>query len=452
MNRTCSRWTMLVGLLATACGDGTDDPPPAAHSETLTYWQDMVPLFEDHCLQCHRDGGIAPFRLDDYATARDLSKAIAHATQERSMPPWSMTSDGSCGEFADSLALSDTQIQRISDWVSAGAPEGTPRPLQVPDLPGLSDARVYRTPPFVPQIQGGELAEYDEYRCFQLDSEQTSTGFITGYDVLPGRPEIVHHVVLFVVDPEAPADLTEDGRTNRERLRALDDESPDRDGWPCLGAAGDGVAVKATPVIWAPGQGVVDYPNESGVPLSPTDKIIIQVHYNLADFDDLGNSDQTSVRLRIVPEVKNVGLFALPDPFLGSLFDGEPASLPARQASAIYQWTASLREIGLDFAPEAELVGIMPHMHERGRSYHMQIQPKNKPEQCGAEIQHWDFHWQRMYFYADPLTLSAEDLISVTCNYDTSDSPTPILPGWGTRNEMCLATLYFTVPRNVFEH
>jgi hypothetical protein len=61
-------------------------------------------------------------------------------------------------------------------------------------------------------------------------------------------------------------------------------------------------------------------------------------------------------------------------------------------------------------------------------------------------VQHWDFHWQRMYFYQEPLTVTQDSRISVTCDYDTSDVKTPVKPGWGTRNEMCLATLYFTVP------
>jgi hypothetical protein len=62
------------------------------------------------------------------------------------------------------------------------------------------------------------------------------------------------------------------------------------------------------------------------------------------------------------------------------------------------------------------------------------------------DVQNWDFHWQRMYFYAQPLAMSAGSRIEVTCDYDTSAETEPVLPGWGTRNEMCLATMYFTMP------
>jgi hypothetical protein len=51
-----------------------------------------------------------------------------------------------------------------------------------------------------------------------------------------------------------------------------------------------------------------------------------------------------------------------------------------------------------------------------------------------------------MYFYAEPLAVDSASRIEVTCDYDTSGDSAPVLPGWGTRNEMCLATMYFTIP------
>jgi hypothetical protein len=39
----------------------------------------------------------------------------------------------------------------------------------------------------------------------------------------------------------------------------------------------------------------------------------------------------------------------------------------------------------------------------------------------------------------------------VTCDYDTRSVKDPVLPGWGTSNEMCLATLYFTAPASSFQ-
>src|SRR5262245_10203306 len=97
--RAFLRPTLL--LILAACSSGTDgavEPGP----EELTYFQDIAPLMAERCLQCHVAGGIAPFPLDDYDHVRPRGAMIEHVTRERTMPPWSATSDGSCGEIANS--------------------------------------------------------------------------------------------------------------------------------------------------------------------------------------------------------------------------------------------------------------------------------------------------------------------------------------------------------------
>ena len=417
-------------------------------SASLTYWQDMVPIFEAHCLQCHQQGGSAPFRLDEYAEAKKKAPLIRHSVRTRAMPPWDVTSDGTCGVFQHSLALSEEQIGKVAAWVDTGASEGSPATVRLPALDGLNSAKDYATPIYSPVIQGGALAEADDYRCFLLDADLTSQGFITGYDVVPGTAEIVHHVVLSLVDPDAPGEMPAPaGTTNREVIEKLDQESPERLGWPCFGLAGDGVAVSAVPVVWAPGQGAVKFPGDSGVPISPQQKVVVQVHYNLSDPAQRGKSDSTRVRLQIVPSVENVGVFALPDPLLESLYAPKPDALEPGKPSVLYTWKRTLRELGVDMLPELKLWGVMPHMHERGQKYQMRVKTSAAaPAQCAADVQSWDFHWQRMYFYQTPWQLSADAEVEVTCDYDTSSDTVPVTPGWGTRNEMCLATLYLTVP------
>lgn len=463
-------WWALLALGALACGDDDGNDLPAADAAVpvldaasgeagaspaidpstaaLTYYQDMVPIFEKHCLQCHQQGGIAPFRLDDYAEAKKRAAVIAHSTKTRDMPPWDITSNGSCSTFQHSLALDDAQIQRVAQWAESGAAQGTPGPVRVPALDTLADAKDYTTPEYLPAIQGGALAEADDYRCFLIEPSVTGQSFITGYDVLPGMDEIVHHVVVSIVDPDAPAEMPAGaGTTNGQVMAQLDAESPDRLGWPCFGLAGDGVAVSSVPVTWAPGQGVVRFPNESGVPLSPKHKLVVQMHYNLADPAQRGKSDSSKVRLQLASQVKNVGVFSLIDPLLDSLYKPQPDVLEPAKSSVLYTWKRGMKEVGLDKLPGIELWGVMPHMHERGHKYQMRLKPNAASSmQCAADVQRWDFHWQRMYFYEKPWMLTPDAEFEVTCDFDTSDATAPVTPGWGTRNEMCLATLYLTVP------
>ncbi|HKP60255.1 MAG TPA: hypothetical protein VJV78_26200 [Polyangiales bacterium] len=458
MNRPFLRLALACFcVLLACCGDDFPSPeavrePDTGSDSAPTYWGDMAPLFAQRCMRCHSDGGIAPFRLDDYAQAKSFATLIEHVTRERIMPPWSVTSDGSCGDFANSEALSDAEIERISRWVRGGTPEGKKRAIERPAPPSLAYAYELSTPDFLPKVQGGELAENDEYRCFALDAPSDTPTFITGYEVVPGAPEIVHHVVMLLIDPDAETELDEGPqRTNAEQMRALDDESPDRLGWPCFGQAGDGISVAAAPVVWAPGQGVVLYPNKSGVLIRPNYKLVVQVHYNLADEKNRGKRDQTKLRLQLARKVENAGVFVLQDLLLDTLFQGKPATIPAGQRSTLYDWSSTGEEMGIGQLPEAQLYGVMPHMHQLGHKYTMTLRQKGGPEQCAAQVDNWDFHWQRMYFYEKPWTVRADSELSVTCDYDTSSVTGPVKPGWGTRNEMCLATLYFTVPVGALE-
>ena len=86
----------------------------------------------------------------------------------------------------------------------------------------------------------------DDYRCFLLDPHLTRDTWLTGTNVLPGNPAVVHHVILFRV----PADKVAEAES-------LDAETPDP-GWTCFG--GSGLAGEFTNIddaswlgAWAPG-------------------------------------------------------------------------------------------------------------------------------------------------------------------------------------------------------
>jgi hypothetical protein len=42
--------------------------------------------------------------------------------------------------------------------------------------------------------------------------------------------------------------------------------------------------------------------------------------------------------------------------------------------------------------------------------------------------------------------MAGTSLLQATCEYDTSADTAPVLPGWGTRNEMCLTVLMVALP------
>lgn len=415
-------------------------------SRHLTYWQDVVPIVEQKCMGCHQPGGIAPFSMGSYAEIKTWAPSIASAVSGGIMPPYYIKHDGTCGAFDDSSTLTAAEAQTLIDWGNGSADEGTPGQIVVPPLPHLTGGTSYQTPVFAPVAQGTDIALYDEYRCFLIDTGLPQDAFVTGYEVTPGNASIVHHILGFAVDPNALGDT---GEPNSVIMQRLHDASPDRDGWPCFGAAGDSVKVAGVPVEWAPGQGVVNYPDGMGFQMKSTYQLVVQVHYNLADPQSAGQHDSSTVSIRYAPSVDRKLVFFLPDGFLDTLRAGNPDALPPGQASTSYHWHQTAAQVGIPATvPYLDLVAVLPHMHTRGIGQEMDIGSGSGTSICGSQLTRWDFHWQKFYFYKPGSypQLTPSSTFDVTCTYDTSAETAPVLPGWGTRNEMCLTVLMAALP------
>lgn len=111
-------------------------------------------------------------------------------------------------------------------------------------------------------------------------------------------------------------------------------------------------------------------------------------------------------------------------------------------------WEAKLSNFGLSELPYVDLVGVLPHMHQRGHRSKLEL-VKTGGDVCLAEIKQWDFHWQNFYFQNTPVRLTGESTLRTTCDFDTSGSATPLLPSWGSRNEMCLEVMMMALPPGI---
>jgi hypothetical protein len=437
-------------LFAAACTSSGTTSSTSSTSAALTFWGDVAPIFNDKCVKCHQAGGIGPFRLDNYEEAKRNAPGIIAQTGAKLMPPFLVTHDGSCGQFEDSETLSADQIAKIQAWASGDKAEGTKVTLTLPPTPHLETGTDYTTPTLMPVAEGTQLAEFDEYRCFAMDAKLAGNQFITGYEVTPGNPAIVHHALAFVIDP---AKVTKSGKTNAEVIQALDaganSADANRIGWPCFGLAGDGVEIESVPASWAPGQGPVRFPDKMGVPQKKSDLLVIQIHYNLADPMHRGEADSTTVRFSYADTVERKLVFLMDDGLLETLGKMPPDTIPPGMAAAPYSWKKSMSELGLAQLPFVDLVGIMPHMHQRGHKNKFEILGGDGTPTCQARVESWNFSWQKFYFYETAPRLDAHAGIQVSCEYDTSKDAMPVLPGWGTRNEMCLDVMMLAFPPGI---
>src|SRR5687767_6674492 len=113
----------LYGLVAGIAVLVAVDPALAAQ-RPITFTETIAPILYQHCVPCHRPGGIGPFSLIDYSEVHARADLIAAVTKRRSMPPWKPTAP--VGEFQGERRLTATQIDLIARWSAAGGPEGPP--------------------------------------------------------------------------------------------------------------------------------------------------------------------------------------------------------------------------------------------------------------------------------------------------------------------------------------
>src|SRR5579864_7922250 len=85
----------------------------------VTFYRDVLPIFQQRCQQCHRAGEVGPMPLVTYDHARPWAKAIKQAVLTRKMPPWNVA--GGTGKYRNDPSLSPQEIETLVAWVDSGA-------------------------------------------------------------------------------------------------------------------------------------------------------------------------------------------------------------------------------------------------------------------------------------------------------------------------------------------
>lgn len=385
------RSLLLLPLLALIACDNAP-PPDCVPSEEA--WNTSVgALVEEHCGTCHGETPAfgAPFTLTDYRAitrGREGLRRVdwmVHQVAEGIMPPPS----------AQQPALSDRD--RIAEWASCGA-------VRVDDPVGLDANRpVFESPASPPtglteiDLTADALVigpdETDRYVDIDFSSIVEEDVFIRRFDVIIDDSRVIHHFTLRRGDPGSPGGF--------EYLYA-----------------------------WAPGTGAFEFP-EGGVRLRPTDTLRLQIHYNNgAGYDDV--QDSSGVKLFVAPP--GGPEYVMVDPGPGAF----GFTIPARSTST--------EEGGCRVREEVELLAAMPHMHEIGTGFELDLVRDDEVTNL-LRLNGWDFDTQ--LFYDLPLTLSPGDELVVRCDYENPFSD-PVMAGARTEDEMCYAFAYVTPPTSDF--
>jgi hypothetical protein len=413
-------------------GDADAPPLPAG----VTYHNQIRALIDQRCAGCHTAGGVAPFSLD-YDPAHWVSGPPSWVGMSRAavaakrMPPW-MPEDG-CRDILDARNLSPSELLAFEAWAQDGYPEGDPDTYVAPSPTGhdlgaptlTTDAGVGYQP---------NRARPDDYRCLPLDLTFEVDTFVRAYDVLPGARELVHHVILYLVEPN-----------DVQRMLNLDAQEAGP-GYTCYGGprAGSGQTLTG----WVPGQQPFVLPQGAASVIPAGSRIVMQVHYNTLGVpaSDLMPADRTQAALWLTPDNAPPGMRVDTVPFPNVGIRIQP-DVPA-----------STHDQDITLPAGGTIIGALPHMHTLGTQIRVDLVQGGAPR-CVINIPNWDFNWQQTYMFAQSAWLQARvgDVHRMRCVYDNTQANQPIVNGqqleprlvtWGegTTDEMCLNYLIVMRP------
>ena len=435
------------------------------HAAPVMY-RDVAPIFDAKCTQCHVTGGIAPFSLTSAAEAHKQADLIKLMTQSRLMPPWMPGPDSKPFVGQSLRQLTPRERLLIAQWVDDGARIGPYTPIHSTKI---EPKGLVLTPPaaYLPSPDVG----IDDYHCTLLDPRLPRGGMVTAAQVIPGRPDIVHHVILY--------ELT--GRSVQD-ARAMNNASGGK-GWTCFGGPGvgeDSVDHAHWLGVWVPGKTNNAFPPGTGMSFPKGAAIVMQIHYNL---NHPAQPDRTRVVLRFAPpgvKVKplETKLFLAPielpcpagvkNPMcnrsaelrylskeFGQQAAAEPLGLLFLCGKTLAQATGTTTSCDRRLPYPTTIYAVAGHMHVRGVDIRIELNP-GRPGATLLHIPAWNFHWQDMYTLQKPIHAPAGSVVRVTCHYDNSPAKQPIVDGkpqpphyvvWGegTGDEMCLGVLQTSV-------
>jgi peroxiredoxin len=356
----------LIGRVTRAKDDGQ-----------ITYAKHVSRILQKHCQDCHRPGQIGPFSLLTYDDAVSWSAMIHEVVQEKRMPPW--YADPKYGKFFNDRSLPEEDRKTLLAWIDQGTPRGDDKDL----------------PPPRPFVEGWSIGKPDvifrmqeefevpakapkggvPYKYFEVPTNFAEDRWVERAESKAGAPEVVHHIIVFVVPPGKKFS------SNNPQFETL-----------------SGTAPGEMPLILRPGMAKF-------VPKGST--LVFQMHYTPSG---KAAKDRSYVGLIFAKEPPRKRVVTVP---VYNYFFRIP---PGADNHKVESWYT--------FQKDGHIVGFMPHMHLRGKSFlYEAIYPDGKTETL-LSVPRFNFGWQSGYRPAEPLFMPKGTKLHCIAHFDNSrDNP-----------------------------
>lgn len=363
-----------------------------------TYTRDVLPVLQKHCHECHRPDGQAPFSLLTEDKVRRHSSMIGEVVEQERMPPW--YGSRRHGDFTNVRGMTAAERATVLRWLDAEMPSGdaddAPPPREWPQ----NEWRIGE-PDLVLEVKAPIRLPADgqiPYRYFVLPYRFAKETWVEAIEIKPDNPRVLHHC-------------------NLARIKL--GERFSQDGFVT------GYVPGGDAMVLDPG---------TAVRLPAGSALALQAHYVTTGEKEV---DRLKVGLRF-PRTK------VQKELRVTIVADFRFEIPAGARAHPVRARRRLPE-------DARGIGMVVHMHLRGRDMHVTATPPGGDDESLLLVPNYNFDWQQSYRWPkEGKRFQKGTRISALAHYDNStfnpfnpDAETPVGFGLDTTDEMMYAFLFW---------
>ena len=348
-----------------------------------TFNKEIIRIFQNRCQSCHHSGApFTPMSLSNFGVIRPWAKAIQKRVVSGDMPPWQ--ADSAAGEFANDISITQQEIDTISRWVDARAPQGNRA-----DLPPLKD---FKREWFIetPDVVLDTGVDFDvpangtlPVQTFRIKTDFGEDKWVSAVEAQPGNREAVQQIDVFV---EYPGD---------------DPTDPDGDI--------EGAALLGT---YAQGYTASVYAKGTGKLIKPGATLVLRILYTTTGTPATDRS-RIGLKFHNGPVEKQVITRAIAK----TEFE-IPPHIESYPLTAAYTFTEAVT-----------IYSLRPLMHYRGESFKYIARYPDGTENMLLNVNRYNYFWQTYYFPKNPIRLPAGTVLECVAimnnSHENARNPEP---------------------------
>lgn len=379
-------------------------------SASAQVYSDVAGIFYNRCTSCHHQNQHAPSFMQ-FSDVSPFCLNIQTNLQNNLMPPW--PPDTTYTRFLYERTISTAEKNAILNWVANNCAQGDT--TLAPPPPTYLQYQLYGIPTIeltIPVFTSNANTD-DAYNCFSLPSGLTQDRWLRAYEIVPGNPAIVHHVIVNID--------TVGSSTNN-----LTGNCFNTPGHFSIGG-------------WAPGAAPTVFPGiaplKAGIRIKANSKIVLQIHYPAGS---AGQQDSTKIRMYFYP----LGETGVRPVFVDTPLQNWLLNIPANTVQ-----TYSAQQL---VTTPISVFAAFPHSHKVCTSLINYATSGTDTIEL-IRITNWRFDWQGFYTYRSPVkiptgyTLRSRHVYdNTTANPDNPNSPPQnVIAGFSTTDEMLFDAFMF---------